>query len=410
MVLPNIIIGNNVIIGAGAVITQNLPDNCVAVGVPAKIIKQNKMKERIKIFHIHSDPKFILDIDAMYNSDFFENKLIYVGEEIYDIENSNYIGIQFKPIPENIGPIIEVLKRSDVVVVNFLDEYKSQIVNKIPKNIKIIWRFFGIEFYMRRQNIFLSEQTRKNVKEDLSIIKRFRILKNKIYNKNDVAFFRAVKRIDYITSFCIEEYDLLKRFWKIPKFLKISVEYDVFINKQVSYSKEPKIILGNNKHNFNNHIDLINIVNNATNTDVDFLMFFSYGGEGVYQSKVRDLSLQNSKIQLIENFLQKKDFDKIYEKSSAFVHNGYRQMALGNIFTAICFGLKVYLNEENVIYKWLTKEGLLISSITELENDLNNNNYSLARREIDFNIEMYNSLIANYNVKKFQENLLKIIR
>ncbi len=367
------------------------------------------MKERLKIIHIHSDPKFIMDIDAMYNNVVFENKLIYVGEEIYDIENSSYIGIQFKPIIENIGPIIEVLKRSDVVVVNFLDEYKSQIVNKIPNNIKIIWRFFGIEFYSRRQNMFLSEQTRKNVKEDLSVIKRIRIFKNKIYNKNDVTFFKAVKRIDYITSFCIEEYDLLKRFWKIPKFLKLSVEYDVFINKQVSYSKEPKIILGNNKHNFNNHIDLINIVNNSTNTDVDFLMFFSYGGEGVYQNKVRDLSLQNSKIQLIENFLQKEDFDKIYEKSSAFVHNGYRQMALGNIFTAISFGLKVYLNEDNVIYKWLTKEGLLISSIKELENDLNNNNYGLTKREIDLNIEMYKSLIVNYNVKKFQENLLKIM-
>lgn len=39
-VLPDIKIGKNVIIGAGSVVTKNLPDNCVAVGVPAKIIKQ----------------------------------------------------------------------------------------------------------------------------------------------------------------------------------------------------------------------------------------------------------------------------------------------------------------------------------------------------------------------------------
>lgn len=32
-------IGNNVVIGAGSVVTQSLPDNCVAVGVPAKPIK-----------------------------------------------------------------------------------------------------------------------------------------------------------------------------------------------------------------------------------------------------------------------------------------------------------------------------------------------------------------------------------
>lgn len=38
-VLPKITIGKNVIVGAGSVVTKDLPDNCVAVGVPAKVIK-----------------------------------------------------------------------------------------------------------------------------------------------------------------------------------------------------------------------------------------------------------------------------------------------------------------------------------------------------------------------------------
>lgn len=39
-ILPDIMIGKNVIIGAGSVVTKDIPDNCVAVGIPAKIIKQ----------------------------------------------------------------------------------------------------------------------------------------------------------------------------------------------------------------------------------------------------------------------------------------------------------------------------------------------------------------------------------
>ena len=35
-------IGQNTLIGAGAVVTKDLPDNVVAAGVPAKIIRQNK--------------------------------------------------------------------------------------------------------------------------------------------------------------------------------------------------------------------------------------------------------------------------------------------------------------------------------------------------------------------------------
>lgn len=38
IVLPNVRIGNQVIIGAGSVVTKDIPDNSVAVGSPAKVI------------------------------------------------------------------------------------------------------------------------------------------------------------------------------------------------------------------------------------------------------------------------------------------------------------------------------------------------------------------------------------
>jgi sugar O-acyltransferase (sialic acid O-acetyltransferase NeuD family) len=38
--LPKLTVGKNVIVGAGSVVTKDLPDNCVAVGIPAKIIKE----------------------------------------------------------------------------------------------------------------------------------------------------------------------------------------------------------------------------------------------------------------------------------------------------------------------------------------------------------------------------------
>lgn len=38
VILPKVHIGKNVIIGAGSVVTKDLPDNCTAVGIPAKVI------------------------------------------------------------------------------------------------------------------------------------------------------------------------------------------------------------------------------------------------------------------------------------------------------------------------------------------------------------------------------------
>jgi len=39
-ILPDIKIEKNVIIGAGSVVTTDIPDNCVAIGIPARIIKE----------------------------------------------------------------------------------------------------------------------------------------------------------------------------------------------------------------------------------------------------------------------------------------------------------------------------------------------------------------------------------
>lgn len=40
VVLPGIKIVNNVVIGAGSVVTKDIPSNVVAVGNPCKVIKQ----------------------------------------------------------------------------------------------------------------------------------------------------------------------------------------------------------------------------------------------------------------------------------------------------------------------------------------------------------------------------------
>ena len=40
--MGDIKIGNNVKIGANAVVLNDIPDNCTAVGVPAKIVKNGQ--------------------------------------------------------------------------------------------------------------------------------------------------------------------------------------------------------------------------------------------------------------------------------------------------------------------------------------------------------------------------------
>lgn len=40
-IMPGVKIGNNVIIGARSVVTRDIPDNCIAVGSPCRVIRQD---------------------------------------------------------------------------------------------------------------------------------------------------------------------------------------------------------------------------------------------------------------------------------------------------------------------------------------------------------------------------------
>ena len=40
VVLPGVTIGSNVVVAAGAVVTKDVPDDCVVAGVPARVVKQ----------------------------------------------------------------------------------------------------------------------------------------------------------------------------------------------------------------------------------------------------------------------------------------------------------------------------------------------------------------------------------
>ena len=42
VILPGVTIGNHCVVAAGAVVTKDVPDNCVVAGVPARIIKSLK--------------------------------------------------------------------------------------------------------------------------------------------------------------------------------------------------------------------------------------------------------------------------------------------------------------------------------------------------------------------------------
>lgn len=42
IIMPGVTIGNNVVIGAGSIVTKDIPDNVIAYGNPCRVVKENK--------------------------------------------------------------------------------------------------------------------------------------------------------------------------------------------------------------------------------------------------------------------------------------------------------------------------------------------------------------------------------
>ena len=68
MIMPGVTIGDNVIIGAGSIVTKDIPSNSIVAGVPAKIIS-TKEKYIVKVAQAKQGQlkQFYSDLDYMHS-------------------------------------------------------------------------------------------------------------------------------------------------------------------------------------------------------------------------------------------------------------------------------------------------------------------------------------------------------
>lgn len=371
---------------------------------------------KYKIIHIHTDLKFINDSNRFIN-DIYENENFIIGggntHSNYDI-NTTFFDFSKK----NLKKIINYCKSVDFVILYDLNFAKAYIANRLPKKVKIIWRFFGLELYSKIPHLVYSDITREILSNQTKNNFFIQVKNNltKFYNKlrfmtdfNTEFENAAFERIDFFHGLSNNEYDFLKTLWpKLPTFLQIDFS---FIKPNLSNlkpipQKGKLVLIGNNKSAYNNHLDIIEILKkNGPYNKYKFLLLFNYGQNNNYTDAVKDKCLDIKEIKILENFLNKEEFNNLYLDTIALVINGYRQMAMGNIFEAFKNGTKVYLNEKNIILKWLREEGFLLSSIDDFAFDLKNELIELNENEITHNQNQLIKLASKYSQKDLFEAL-----
>lgn len=109
-VMPNVTVGEYATIGAGSIITKNIPSRSLAAGSPAKVLRTNE--EYIKTFSVEEKDTMLRDIFKEF------------------VEYMNFLEIETRVIQEM--PLrISVKQKDKLVIINYQVDQKSSIGSEI---------------------------------------------------------------------------------------------------------------------------------------------------------------------------------------------------------------------------------------------------------------------------------------
>ncbi|MRS05647.1 hypothetical protein EG832_20885, partial [bacterium] len=342
--------------------------------------------EKKKVIHIHTDLKFISDARRFEGEQFDNHHIVIADSGNWSTLQESYgseISL-FEYSRKSLGRVIQLCKEYDLVIFYDLDNIKCKLALELPGSIKKAWRFFGYEIYSREPDLYYSQLTKESVRTGLVqwfktlINKKSTALKSLImwgYTPSSL-FSEAIKRIDYFLSFSLEEYEYLKKRWaNLPTFVRLSVDESYLTEKQANQIRNGSVIIGNNKSRYNNNLDVIRLIETTGNPfRYQFYLLSNYGTESDYSRKVAETIKDKEDYTIINDFMEADKFNDIYKCVSAAIFNGYRQMALGNVFTALKYGVKLYLNNHNTVMHWLLDNHIKISSVNDMSADLRGGN------------------------------------
>lgn len=367
----------------------------------------------MKIIHIHSDPKFVTASIKRFQSKKINNRFIFLGDREQLINLNNEGVIFFRKEKEVIPQIIDYCRDYDMVILYYLNGIKIDIALQMPKGIIMVWRFFGSELYSLIPHRIYSATTQRYIRLGSRTQRIKKQIKSRLIKTYPRALpiIRAVERIDYFIGVYQEEYEYLKDIgFDLPDFILKNINKETFFRDSLNFYKQPYVIVGNSRNKANNHLDILKGLDKISNNTLSVKMFFSYGPEDKYTQAIRHFVQNRDWIMLIEEFLEKDGFQNIYGNAAALVINSYRQMALGNIFTAIGTGTKIYLSKKNSTYAFFLNNDIRVFSIEDcFFEDYKNNEVFLSKEEAIHNVEKMKEISKKYTVEDFQRKIIKII-
>lgn len=375
------------------------------------------------ILHIIDDEKFLQSAIDLFEAIYPGENVFLVGVEGDGYNNNDELKSKSFVKFININTLdynktFEDLLNNTTLVLfhNLYKTYKLKLLKKYDIKTKIAWTFWGAELYGLNPNFnTLLPLTKSAFYKSLP----FHIyIKKTILSKLKRAYYWSIfknafkhNKLNYTLTNISEDIDLLETYIKV-KTKREWFTYYRFNQEVLSHSNNKKqhILIGNSSSETNNHLDAFELIKNKDLTDKKVYIPLNYGDKK-YGNLVTNQAKTyfNEQAYPIVDFLTINEYTSIIDSCSVLIMNHKRQQAFNTIMIALAHGCKVFLREENTIFKMLKREGFVVFSI---QNDLQENVAfgPLKKHEQSINLKLiqdnYSSEAVLIHIKKSIQNIL----
>lgn len=292
----------------------------------------------------------------------------------------------------------------------FWPYWQKPILDRAPKNVKVAWMFWGGEIYGRDDiaSTFLAPIT-KFVSRLHSMKKRSKSVASQ---EGSLDLFQ---RLDYCLTDMREEYEYAKNYTG-ASFEHLWYNY-YSIEETIGSLKDKQccgnnIWIGNSASVANNHLDVFwqlfkcGLFRKLKTRKV--IVPLSYGEKWAHNlvKKVGSFVL-GKRIQVLDAYLPRNEYNALMLSCSTLILDYIKPAAQGNIITGLWLGMRVYLSEQSIAYRYFKRIGCAIYSI---EKDLKQYGYApMEQKDVEQNRAILQQWYAKENMHKRNLEIVKAL-
>ncbi|WP_109831573.1 TDP-N-acetylfucosamine:lipid II N-acetylfucosaminyltransferase [Reichenbachiella versicolor] len=178
----------------------------------------------------------------------------------------------------------------------------------------------------------------------------------------DKMYRKAIAKLDYISTILADEFPIL---FKNAKGTYLDFSYGT-IEQLVSgfHEKEPdlggSILVGHSGFLINNQMDVLAKIKES-GFDNTIVVPVSYGADD-YNTVKNYAKCLFSKDLMFPEYMSKESYFELLKSCNSIVLNNIVQQGMGNLYTALAFGHRIFLNEKGLLYKYCLDNSLVVNS------------------------------------------------